>query len=288
MAITRHLAELILAEHCLRPIAGNMLLLGRQTIFMKPDEALALVRRFGIEPQGTPQTADFGDPGNISDRSFFSLFSAAKIVACDVTDHEGADLIFDLSADLPADLHGRFDFIYNGSVLDNVFDPAACLRNVSRMLAPAGRVLGYEGTVGFSTSFSYCRFSPEWFFDYFALNQFADVQCYVASYRDIHADSWQLYEWSPYAGDHFAGDLAMSGELLSLFVAEKGVTSTVDRTPVQNYYRPDHKAYREAADLMEASSRRAHYLQAFPALRPGWFAKTKPLPRGYRALGRLG
>jgi 2-polyprenyl-3-methyl-5-hydroxy-6-metoxy-1,4-benzoquinol methylase len=46
---------------------------------------------------------------------------------------------------MPAGLQGQFDFIYNGSVLDNAFDSAAYVRNVSRMLKPEGVAFHYEG-----------------------------------------------------------------------------------------------------------------------------------------------
>ncbi len=64
-----------------------------------------------------------------------------------MSDREKADFIFDLAHGVPDDLLGRFDFIYNGSVLDNVFDPATCIRNVARMLKPNGVTFGY-GRIG--------------------------------------------------------------------------------------------------------------------------------------------
>lgn len=288
MAITRHLAELIVAEHCYQPITGNVLLLGRQEMFLTLDDAVDMVRKWGITPRGKAEIGTFASAvthGYISDRSFFSLFTDAKVVACDVTNREGADLIFDLTDELPADVLSRFDFIYNGSVIDNVFDPAGCLRNVARMLSASGRVMGYEGMASYRTSFAYLRMSPEWFFDYFAINGFSDFQCYVAAHKDIHKDRWQLYEWSPYEGEHFAADPVAEGELVAIFVAQKGAQSTVDRTPVQNYYRPDQEPFRKGHILIEESPRRAHYRLRFPPTRRLW---PKHLPRGYRELAAIG
>jgi SAM-dependent methyltransferase len=288
MAITRHIAELLLIEHRFKPITGKVLLLGRQEIFLTPDEAVALVRKHGIEPIGRPELSDFGHGkkrGYVSDRSFFSLFTDASVVASDVTDREGADLLFDLSGELPITVMDGFDFIYNGSVLDNVFDPAACIRNVSRMLRTDGRVLGYEGMTHRRTSFAYTRLSPEWFFDYYAINGFADVQCYVATYKDVHADPWKLYEWSPYFEGHFAGDLMVELDTVSIVVAQKAAQSTTDRSPLQNYYRPDQAPYQQAAARFGASQRREHYRNLLPRRR-SWFAEK--LPRGFRASAPIG
>jgi hypothetical protein len=292
MAITRHLAELLLIEHRFQPIVGTVLLLGRQEVFLTPDEAVALVRKHGIEPKGRAEISDFGHArkrGYISDRSFFSLFTDAGVQACDVTDREHADLLFDLSGPLPPTVLGAFDFIYNGSVLDNVFDVAACMKNIARMMKPTGRVLGYEGMTHRRTSFAYTRISPEWFFDYFAVNGFADVQCYVGAFKNDHADPWKLYEWSPYLDEHFAGDLDGGLDCVTIFVAEKAPDSTVDRSPLQNYYRPDHTPYRQAAVRQQSSLRREHYRRALP-WRPSSFAERffrEKLPRGFRPMALL-
>src|SRR5882762_1456781 len=167
MAITRQLARLILAEHRFRNISGNLLLLGRQTVFMTPDEAQQLVASAGVKLRSDARieydrTTSGGDFRKfISDRSFFSLFSNAEVVASDVSGYEGAEFIFDLSSnELPPSMERRFDFIYNGSVLDNVFDPAACIRNISRMLKPDAAVFHYEGAV--HSSPAYLKFTLDW------------------------------------------------------------------------------------------------------------------------------
>lgn len=303
MAITRHLAELILVEHRFRPIAGRVLLLGRQTVFMTPDEATALVRKLGLQVRPDARAEICGMPhgrrnGYISDASFFSLFSDAEVRACDVTDYEGAEYLFDLSQAPPAELLGAFDFVYNGSVLDNVFDPAAALRNAARMLKPDGVLLGYEGMVHWGAA--YLKMSPDWFFDYFALNGFADVQAYVVNYADIHASPWQVFEWSPYEGDALAGNVGAPLDQMVVVVAENASDAGVDRTPIQKEYRPDHKAYRSAFERTANSPRRAHYARLIEASNPaasrdiqkrqflfGRGAKPPP-PPGLRRLGMLG
>src|SRR6185312_12391271 len=106
MAITRHLAELILAEHKFRRIQGEVLLLGRQLVVMTPDEAQALVAKLGIK-QRTSAFIDYDKTPHpfpqklISDASFFSLFSDAVVKASDVSGYEGAEIIFDLSGEIP-------------------------------------------------------------------------------------------------------------------------------------------------------------------------------------------
>ncbi len=305
MAITRHLAELILTEHRFRKITGRVLMLGRQTVFMTPDEATALVRKVGLEVRPAARVDICPLPhgkknGYIADASFFSLFTDAVIEACDVTDYEGAEHIFDLSKELPVGLLGVFDFIYNGSVLDNVFDPAACLRNTTRMLKPEGSIFHYEGAAHWGTA--YLKMSPDWFFDYYAVNGFADIQAYICAYSDIHASPWDIYEWSAYAGAGIPGNLSPPKEQLVVAIAQNAPGTSVDRTPIQNVYRPDHAVYRAAFDKVSKSARRDAFRSAVAASNPEETARTAPrrplfapwrqappsAPPGHRRLGMLG
>jgi SAM-dependent methyltransferase len=264
MAITRHLAQFVLTEHKTRNISGTVLLLGRQMVFMTPDEAQALVEANGlsirsdakIEFDRTPHGAS---QGYISDSSFFSLFSDGVVLATDISDYEGADIVFDLSREPPSQMIGAYDFIYNGSVLDNVFDPAACIRNVSRMLKPNGVVMHYEGCA--HSDPAYLKFTPDWFFDYYAINGFQDFQGYVCLYDNVHTSSWGVFEWSPFLETEpkprVTWPLKVPKDAMVVGLAEKSPAATIDRNPVQGVYRgEDHDAYVAAFNRFSRSARR--------------------------------
>lgn len=264
MAITRHLAELVLAEHRFRGISGKVLMLGRQTVFMTPDQAQALVERCGVTLRADAKIdydkMPYGrEKRFISDVSFFSLFSDASVVACDVSDSEGADIIFSLSDEPPPPMLGAYDFIYNGSVLDNVFDPAACIRNVSRMMKPDGVIFHYEGAMHFGLA--YLKFTPDWLFDFYALNGFADFQGYLCVFPDVHASPWSVYEWSAYVpeGDSLRLTMPMKypGEGMVVAIAQNSTSAGIHETPIQNIYRPNHEKYQAAYRRFVASPRRA-------------------------------
>jgi len=302
MAITRHLAELLLAEHRHRPIGGNILLLGRQMVFLTPDEAAALIERMGvalhagasIELDRTPHGRECGF---ISDASFFALFADGDVRACDVSDYEGAELVFDLAGELPRATIGAFDFIYNGSVLDNVFAPARCMSNVSRMLKSGGVCFSYEGMA--HSGPAYLKFGPEWFFDYYAVNDFADAQLYCCAFNHIHRSAWAAYQWDAFTidgGSRFSSPMPVPAEAVVVAIAEKGEASTVDRLPLQNLYRPDHGPYQAAFRRFHGSPRRNAIASSIrpPAVsRPTlWQRLTRNLPSrtvaGYVLIGTLG
>jgi SAM-dependent methyltransferase len=315
MAITRHLAELILSEHKFREIRGEVLLLGRQLVLMTPDEAQALVEKVGIKP-ARGAWIDYDKTPHpypeklISDASFFSLFCDASVKASDVSSYEEAEIIFDLSAEVPAGLHGHFDFIYNGSVLDNVFDPAACIRNVSRMLKPDGVAFHYEGAQHAAPA--YLKFSTDWFFDYYALNGFADFQSYIVTYEDVHIDPWSVYEWDAFISTDEPSKPTMpmpiEQDAMVVAIAQNGPGTTLDRTPLQSLYRSGkHEAYFAAFRRYRDSGRRAAIRDVFSsssgaAHEQGWFERllrrsgvgrgygsvANDVPPGNRLLGTLG
>jgi SAM-dependent methyltransferase len=250
VAITRHLAHFILSEHLFRPIKGNILLLGRQVVFLTPDQAQALVEARGIPVRRNAvieyDKNEYGRSQNfISDVSFFSLFCDGDVKACDVSDAEKPDMVFDLSGPLPAGLAGSFDFVYNGSVLDNVFDPAACIRNVSRLLKPSGVVIHYEGAMHANPA--YLKFTPDWFFDYYAFNGFEDTQTYFCSFRDVHASPWEIYEWDAFVQFNgnwqLANPMPIDKDAMVVALAQNHGKASIDRVPIQGIYRESHSEY---------------------------------------------
>jgi SAM-dependent methyltransferase len=283
MAITRHLAEFVLAEHRFRKISGKILLLGRQTVFLTPDQAQELIEKCGIQLRpGARIDYDKMPYGRekrfISDVSFFSLFSDATVVACDVSDAEGADIIFSLSDEPPRSMIGTYDFIYNGSVLDNVFDPAGCIRNVSRMMKPDGVVFHYEGAAHFNPA--YLKFTPDWMFDFYALNGFADFQAYLCTFRDVHASTWSVFEWSAYISENSSLHLTMpmkyAGDGMVVAIAQNSSSASISETPIQNIYRTHQEEYQAAFMRYAASPRRVEIRKMLSGAAEEQLAPTLP------------
>jgi hypothetical protein len=105
------------------------------------------------------------------------MIGVDKVTAIDHSDYEGAQLLIDLNQPLDSKHEGIGEFIFGGSVGDNVFDVGTYLRNISRLLAPGGRFICHE--TGRNTHDPYLVFTPSWFFDYFGVNGFSDCKLYV-------------------------------------------------------------------------------------------------------------
>ncbi|MCX7181021.1 MAG: hypothetical protein NTX56_20400, partial [Proteobacteria bacterium] len=265
MGIDYRLAKAILHEHKYRPITGTILLVGRQTIVLTPQEAMALVEEEGVpvrtEANIEVDTGTYGSAGRslITDRAFFSLFTDAEVLALDVSDYENAEIIFDLNQPIPEELKGRADFMFNGSCMDNLFDPASALKNMSHLLRPGGRILHIEH--GSPVQGAYLMYSPAYFFDYYAVNDFVDCKVYACMFENV-LDAWNVFLWEPYCQKD--GRWVLSGHMhsgwaniLNFVIAEKGPGSTSDKTPIQGFYREAHGTNEDL------------YFRAFEAYRAG-------------------
>jgi SAM-dependent methyltransferase len=251
LGIPSHLARIILREHRHRPIAGKILSIARQTVYLGADQAVDLIKHeLGTAPRFTACDIEVdrrtrGAHGRqfITDNAFYSLFTDADYNCLDVSDYEGANIIANLCSPLPPGLEGQFDFIITGSCLDNIFDPAMALRNLTRLLNSGGRIIHLERAS--RSSNVYVAFALSWFHDYYSVNDFDDCQVYLAQWDDLLDGRWDLYHYLPVTeGDQ---EISYFGEdryyfphraAHSIVLAEKGLTSTWEKSPIQFGYRP--------------------------------------------------
>src|SRR5258708_7633099 len=213
MSIFPAIIRLLKAEHAYRPIKGDLVLIGRQRVEL---------------------------PEPTSDVELFASFCSARVRALDVSPYEGAEIIHDLCTPLPDNLKGTADFIFDGSCLDNLFDPGMAIRSLSAMLRPGGRIMLFEHSTAIQGAL--VSFSPEWFFDFFAANHYEDCQIKLGMFTSMQ-EAWILQDWLPF--DDKEKPVTASpdvGNFVSIVLAEKGRASTDDVLPIQGYYREVHRA----------------------------------------------
>jgi SAM-dependent methyltransferase len=269
MAIYVQTARMLMAEHRNRPITGDVVLIGRQSVYLTESTAPMLFAEEGMSIRdGYFIEHDSGtvgmSGGHLTDRSFFSMLTDARVSALDVSPYEGAEIIADLNKPLPDEYAGIADFIFNGSCLDNLFDPAMAIRNLSRMLRPNGRILDVElGTQAYG---AFVMFSPEWFFDFFAANKYDGCRIYIAHFDQDLNDDYDLYLWKPFFEE--GGKLNSSpyrlanGDMVVFAIAQKGIESTDNEIPIQAFYR---LLQNPAANALHVE-RAAHYEKSYPVI----------------------
>ncbi len=258
MGIYYRVGRLILQHHKKNQIKGHVLLIGRQSIFFTYEEAKKMIVQEGLAVrENVPEEIDHNTIGTeqrnwITDRCFFNLFTDAKISALDVSNYEGAEIIQDLNAPLQDHLFGLFDFIFNGSCLDNLFDVGTAIKNISKLLSPGGTVFHMEH--GSPVQSAYMMFSPAVFFDYYAINCYEKCNVLTCLFDRGVLDPWIMFSWSPIytnAGSSCCSDLMHSNwnHVLLIVIAQKGTTSTDEKSPIQAHYRTYHQT--EKSEYLE-------------------------------------
>lgn len=265
MSIKLLSAQMLLAEHLYRPIAGTIVTLGRNSVALTGEQMDDLMAAMGVEKRPGVVYEDDKDTmgkggGRISQEAFFAAFTDARVLSLDVSDYENAEIVCDIQDKLPWRYRRAADFVYDGGSLDNIFDVATALKNISRLLKPGGRFLASNNGGPHPTS--YLKFSADWFMDFFAINRYEDCKTYICEHpntfgqphlgpknKDMALRSPYeivVYSFNPYVThDHSEGYDCSSIESqcrYQIFVfAEKGAKSTDDRNPIQKHYRVDRK-----------------------------------------------
>lgn len=276
--------EMIIQEHLYRPIQGKVLLIGRQNTDITPQAMINLLALYDLKPRislvlETPGSLEHktltlsDDTARIADVSVFHSLADCEVMALDISDYEGAEIIHDLNLPLPEKYKNQFDFIFDGSSMDNIFNGPQALISLSELLRPGGRLLLYNAANSSPTA--YLQYSPDWVFDFFAVNGYADCKVY------IHEFPWDFEQvvpasippggFPPQTGCfwHFDPLVVYSGQFgfqnseikdggqrFYHAIAEKADNSTSNIAPVQMHYRGSNRAvYVEAARRFRESSR---------------------------------
>jgi hypothetical protein len=177
---------MMLSENRHKPIRGRVLLVGKSTVVMEATEVDSLLESFDLPPC----TKDLKLRDTITKASQHGFWiddvelltavfpEITHIDIADISDYEGANLVLDMNQPINTETTPRYDFIYDSSVLDNVWNPSQMIINLSQLLSPNGRLLMHNVASFFPGAL--CAIHPEWFYSFFAINEeFADAKVYV-------------------------------------------------------------------------------------------------------------
>lgn len=138
--------------------SGRSLMLGRQAFKIEPPFAKSYekaLRRAGIEEKRFHFLQEDGYA-----ETLFRNLGLGEMETMDYAPYEGPVIQQDLNEPVPAKLHGKFDFIFDGGTIEHVFNVPQALENVFKMLKPGGRFVSANGMNGWVGHGMY-QFSPE-------------------------------------------------------------------------------------------------------------------------------
>ena len=232
-------------------IRGSVLLLGVQFIHIDWNDFIDKSQKFDVALDKVILAELYGSYP-INTYQFFRMLGFSEVHAIDISDYEGADIILDLNKDCSDDLVCRFDVIIDGGTLEHVFDVAACLRNINKMLKPEGVIMHFSPMAGY-VNHGFYSLSPELFMDFYLCNGYKiieqEIEFVMDTGEDRH-DKWDSFfsqdcrlfpEWGQ-EGEIEAyirkiATVPQVGRMLLWTVAKKAEYDVCARNPMQSVWR---------------------------------------------------
>ena len=306
MGIPRGTARLLLEEAKRRPFGGTVLQLGRSSVYFGQRDLERWAARHDFALRPVPEVTLSHDPrlarqGCLSDESFFRQLGFDRVMACDISDWEGAEVIVDLNRPIPEEHHGRFDAIVDPGTILQVFHLPRVLENLHRFLAPGGRIVHAAVPSNNHMDLGFYMISPTLFADFYEANRYDlayEYLCVYAPYWQrgrLHTGPWKVYEYTPGCLDHLSFG-RYGGQQTAIFaVAERREDSTGDAVPQLGQYRQSWEVYREraeagreaaAGELASPGAGVREAVDSFFDRHPGWNRAYLPVKRVKEGLRR--
>lgn len=149
MGLDINAARFLLGEKTRGVQLGHTLTLGRQGVYMSPEEYSGFLDRLGT----TLKTHSHAD-------DFFTAMGAEPFISMDASSYEGADLIHDINEPVTAELHSSFDTVIDGGTLEHVFNFPNAIRNCMQLVRPGGNLIMFTPWHNYS-GHGFYQFSPE-------------------------------------------------------------------------------------------------------------------------------
>ena len=153
---------------------GNVLTLGKQQIYYKPQDPQNLGSKF-------------------LDSYCIDKFGATSVTSIDYSNYEGANIIHDLQNNLPLEHEGKFDLVIDFGTTEHIFDVAASFKNCISAVKINGYLI-HGLPSNNSNGHGFYQLSPEVFFSlYSGENGFGDTRVFVVD-RSIHGKWYELFK----------------------------------------------------------------------------------------------
>lgn len=300
MGIPSGSARLLLEERKRGRLQGSVLQLGRSTLYFTRPELEEWSRAHGVPlaaggaaGEALSHNPELARQGCMGDEPFFRLLGFDEVRSCDLSEWEGADYIFDLNAEVPEELRGRFDCVFETGTILQIFDLPRVLENLHELLAVGGRVIHCAVPSNNHMDLGFSMLCPTLFADYYAANGYELETHYLCEYFGywyrgrLFTDAWRVYDYTPGALDSLSFGRYGAHQAASFVVARKVDGSTGHRRPQLGQYRRSWRDF-ESARGGEAGSVAGD--RAVDGRRPSLFDRLDRLlgPAIGRRVKRLG
>lgn len=209
-------------------ISGPLLTLGVQTLdFTRTQLANALAIPAGSGEDGAIMRAP----------DLFRALGIKETLGLDVTDSEGAEIIFDLNQSTsPEALKAHFGCVLNGGTLEHVFHLPNALATMTRVLRPGGIII-HDVPVHNWVDHGFYQISPTLLFDYYTAAGFEILEAVGLLFTPGSQDPWDVIPVQP--GTFGQGSCGGFDEraMLCLFATRKKPDALEHVIPIQSLYK---------------------------------------------------
>lgn len=230
MGVNKIVSKLLVQEASVRPFYGALLQLGKQDIRISRLALESSLKKRGIVFSGSSQDNEW-----MSDTEYFQKLGFSEVCSLDYSDFEGADFAFDMNCrDVPEELKGRFDFIFDGGTMEHVFSVPNVFNNIFDMLKVGGTIIHFSPVFN-HVDHGFYFFSPTLFRDFYAANGFETKKIFLIKqgfWRSIYSS---YLENAP-DHEHIRGPIGFKEGMYLFCVSKKTSASTGSVYPSQGHY----------------------------------------------------
>lgn len=233
----------------------SFLMLGKQEMLL--DEVFMEV----LDEAGLIEdVTKFGDDELNDSVLFFKTFGFKEVHALDVSEYEHADIIFNLNDKLPEKLESKFDMLFDGGVIEHVFNITNAFLNICKMTKIGGYIISLNPVYNYLHN-TYWNISPEMFLDFYSTNKYKILDCSLITFltEDEEKRAWKDRPviWSPdlrllsFQGELKIGEYVRSlhklcqNPLPHIFIVAQKTNSEEFAYPIVSGYAKKHKNYEE-------------------------------------------
>lgn len=246
MAIPDTLATRLIETVKENDLQGSFLMLGRQRwIGKRRKRSAALFEETLAKYLPEIKEEDLENKDDGYSEEFFKKLGFSSIDSMDISGFQNASIIQDLGAELPTELHRRFDVIYDGGTCEHIFDLPTAYRNINKMLKPGGVLIGHSPCNNW-VNHSFYQINPEMVYGFWEGTLGYEVlHCSLQPLRPMHARKVVTTTNPNVTGSRprLSGPLADGGIILNYAVKKPmqpvGNDAKVYQTDYENRWQSD-------------------------------------------------
>jgi len=186
MGLSIESIKFLVAAHISGVCFGETLTLGRQHVIASPRQIVAVLKGGGAwpPPEGESTFIESLAQAEWRFEVLARCLGAQKVVACDISDYEGAGIIHDMNQPIKVEDEERFDTVIDGGTLEHVFNFPIAIANAMRLTKVGGNLILFAPANN-NFGHGFYQFSPELFYRVLSPENGFKVRKMVAIVDDI-------------------------------------------------------------------------------------------------------